>query len=86
MQARLIQGAAGIKKEWEAMHRTPSRFLLTVAVFALLLVPAAAIAAGTFEDVPDGHTFEADIEWLASVDVTRGCNPPAKPNSAPMPR
>jgi hypothetical protein len=24
----------------------------------------------------DGSEFEADIEWLASTGITRGCNPP----------
>ncbi|MEA2002414.1 MAG: hypothetical protein U9N84_11110 [Actinomycetota bacterium] len=50
---------------------------LFVVVAVLMLIPAAALGAGVFNDVPAGHTFEADIEWLASVDVTRGCNPPA---------
>lgn len=31
--------------------------------------------SGTFID-DDGHTFEADIEWLATEGITRGCNPP----------
>jgi hypothetical protein len=31
--------------------------------------------AGSFLD-GDGSVFEADIEWLAAVGVTRGCNPP----------
>ena len=31
----------------------------------------------------DTSEFEADIEWLASVDVTRGCNPPANDRFCP---
>ncbi len=31
--------------------------------------------AASFAD-DDGSVFEADIEWLAAVGVTRGCNPP----------
>jgi hypothetical protein len=63
------------------MHRSPSSVLLSAAALALLLVPAVAIGAtGDLEDVPDGHTFENDIEWLASVGVTKGCNPPANTN------
>lgn len=60
------------------MNRLSGRLLLIVAAFALLLVifPLAATGAGSFDDVPDGHTFKADIEWLASVGVTKGCNPP----------
>ncbi len=30
----------------------------------------------TFDDVPVGHTFFADIEWLAADGITKGCNPP----------
>ncbi len=36
------------------------------------LTPGAAV---TFTDI-DGLAFEADIEWLGSVGVTKGCNPP----------
>ncbi len=28
-----------------------------------------------FLDVPETHTFYADIEWLASAGITKGCNP-----------
>jgi hypothetical protein len=37
------------------------------------LTPGAPV---TFSD-DDGSIFEADIEWLGSVGVTKGCNPPA---------
>ena len=30
---------------------------------------------GSFVD-DDDHVFESDIEWLATRDITRGCNPP----------
>ena len=65
------------------MQLTPKKVVLIVAVLLLLLVPVTAIGAGTFEDVPAGHTFEADIEWLASVGVTAGCNPPANTQYCP---
>lgn len=58
------------------MRFTRGILLPTVVAIALLLIPAVALGAGVFEDVPEGHTFEADIEWLASTGVTRGCNPP----------
>jgi hypothetical protein len=49
-------------------------------VIALVLTTAVStvvIAAHTFPvDVPDDNTFHDDIAWLASNDVTRGCNPP----------
>jgi hypothetical protein len=31
----------------------------------------------------DGNTFEADIEWLGGVGVTRGCNPPVNDRYCP---
>lgn len=39
-------------------------------------------SAGTFVD-DDGHTFEADIEWLAAEGITRGCNPPVNDRFCP---
>lgn len=45
-----------------------------------------ALVAGdgvdTFVD-DDGSIFEADIEWLASTGVTRGCNPPVNDRFCP---
>jgi hypothetical protein len=29
-----------------------------------------------FLDVPDSHTFAADIDWMADAGITKGCNPP----------
>lgn len=29
-----------------------------------------------FTDVPAGHLFYEEIEWLATANITRGCNPP----------
>ena len=34
-----------------------------------------SIQAG-FDDVPPSHTFYDDINWLAGLGITRGCNPP----------
>ena len=36
-----------------------------------------------FEDVPISHLFDAEIHWLASVDITRGCNPPSNTRYCP---
>ncbi len=36
-----------------------------------------------FTDI-DGSVFEADIEWLGSVGVTKGCNPPANDMFCPL--
>lgn len=60
--------------------RTPKKrraliMLSVVALVAVMLLPTAAIGAGTFDDVPDDHTFAADIEWLADAGITKGCNP-----------
>lgn len=43
------------------------------------LIPAAPVE---FID-DDGNTFEADIEWLGGVGVTRGCNPPLNDRYCP---
>lgn len=67
------------------MNRFSGRLLLIVAALVLLLalIPAVASGAGDFVDVPDGHTFKADIEWLADAGVTKGCNPPANDRFCP---
>jgi hypothetical protein len=39
-------------------------------------------APASFTD-DDGSVFEGDIEWLASVGVTKGCNPPANTEFCP---
>jgi len=44
-----------------------------------VLTPGAAVE---FVD-DDGSIFEADIEWLGSVGVTRGCNPPTNDRFCP---
>jgi hypothetical protein len=64
-------------------NRTSSRVLLIVAAFVLLLVPVAAIAAGGFDDVGDDNVYKADIQWLADVGVTKGCNPPSNTEFCP---
>jgi hypothetical protein len=57
---------------------SPTKRRLTITLVTLLLValvPAAVMAAGgTFTD-DDDSIFESNIEWLASADVTKGCNP-----------
>ncbi len=67
----------------EMMHRTSSRVLLIVAAFVLLMVPVAAIGAGSFEDVDEGNVFKGDIAWLSDAGVTRGCNPPTNTKFCP---
>jgi len=38
--------------------------------------PRIAGVGSRFLDVPKGHLFFEQIEWLAGVGITRGCNPP----------
>lgn len=38
--------------------------------------------AGTFAD-DEGSEFEADIEWLSTTGITRGCNPPFQDRFCP---
>jgi len=57
--------------------RVPAKWLRRIAiaaVAAVVMIPTAVIAAGgTFVD-DDTSVFESNIEWLASADVTKGCN------------
>ena len=54
--------------------------LLSVAVVAPVM------AAPTFTDVPDTNVFSDDIEWLARVGITQGCNPPTNDQFCPTDR
>ncbi len=65
------------------------RRLLSAALLAILAVvmalsasvPANA-AAGSFDDVVDS-VHQADIEHIAELDITRGCNPPVNDRFCP---
>ena len=65
------------------MYRTIGRVLLIATALLVLVVPVAAIGAGAFDDVSDDNVFKADIDWLASVGVTKGCNPPVNTKYCP---
>ncbi len=57
------------------MRSGSRRFAIWLAVLVALSVLAAALpatAAGTFTD-DDGSVFEADIEYLFALGVTKGC-------------
>ncbi len=65
------------------MHKTSTRILLILAVFALFVVPVIALAAAGFDDVDDDNVFVADIQWMKDNGITKGCNPPANTNFCP---
>ncbi|MCP4966676.1 MAG: S-layer homology domain-containing protein, partial [bacterium] len=54
--------------------------LLSVAVVSPVM------AAPSFTDVPDTNVFSDDIEWLARVGITEGCNPPTNDQFCPTDR
>ena len=45
--------------------------------------PPPPIGTGRFSDVADDSALKADIEWLAEVGITKGCNPPANTEFCP---
>lgn len=66
--------------------RVPKRWVrisMIVGVTALIVAPLTAMATHTFNDVPNNHTFHADIEWLEASGVTKGCNPPLNDRFCP---
>lgn len=64
--------------------RSPRRLLTALLVLGLAVAaPIAVSAAASFVDVPDTHTFSADIQWLADAGVTKGCNPPTNDRFCP---
>ncbi|MFP3913506.1 MAG: S-layer homology domain-containing protein [Actinomycetota bacterium] len=61
------------------MKRRTLSSSLAGSVIAAGLLAVSVQAAGqspSFDDVPDGHVFTSDIDWLAAEGITRGCNPP----------
>jgi hypothetical protein len=49
---------------------------------AAVLVSSGLEVSGRFLD-DNGNTFEADIEWLESQGITKGCNPPTNSEYCP---
>ena len=65
------------------MVRTWNRSVLIGAVVLVLLIPAAAIAAGGFDDVGEDNIFWRDNRWMRESGVTLGCDPPLNTNYCP---
>lgn len=63
------------------MRRLP--VLVSLLLVVGLALPALSQEVGEFQDVPDSNPFAADIEWLASEGITRGCNPPQNTRFCP---
>ena len=45
--------------------------------------PRTDTPGGRFIDVPSDNVFFGDIEWLASMGITKGCNPPTNDRYCP---
>ena len=58
------------------MTRRVAAMVAAAVVMATTTVPVTAQTTERFDDVPAGHTFHADVAWLATSGITRGCNPP----------
>ena len=57
--------------------------VVIIGVVAMVASATAAVAAHRFSDVPNDHVFHSEISWLADMDITRGCNPPANTRFCP---
>ncbi len=57
--------------------------LLLLATVLSIAVVTPVAAAPSFTDVPDSNIFSDDIEWLARVGITQGCNPPTNDQFCP---
>lgn len=61
------------------MRRWPALSLVTLFIVAIAIAAspeAEGITLTGFFTDDDGSTFEADIDAIAAVGITRGCNPP----------
>ncbi len=66
------------------MARRTLLLLLTLSLSIAVIAPVAATPS--FTDVPDTNIFSDDIEWLARVGITEGCNPPTNDQFCPTDR
>lgn len=66
-------------------HRRPRRFLpLALVGLLVALLPLSILAAGPFGDLNAGRdAANADIQAIADVGITKGCNPPDFTNYCP---
>lgn len=71
------QSGAKVNREGPSMNpRKRSRrfeLALAIGVTAAVVAPVAVLAAGPFTDVPETHTFAADIQWMADNGISEGC-------------
>ncbi|MGA7272855.1 MAG: right-handed parallel beta-helix repeat-containing protein, partial [Acidimicrobiia bacterium] len=80
--ARLVAAYGAPAQSSPAANAGDPVFAPDVDIMGRLRGPSPSLGAfdpgakGSFADV-GASVFEGDIEWLASVGVTRGCNPPA---------
>jgi len=81
-----INSSTGVMSVAQSLdYETIPAYVLTVTASDPFLSDTASVAVVVtdvadgprFIDVPLGHTFYADIDWLAVEGITRGCNPPA---------
>src|SRR5690606_8757695 len=63
------------RKETREM-RFRRKFAVGIVAASVFAFGGIALAASSFEDVPDDHVFSQDIAWLAENGITKGCNPP----------
>ena len=61
---------------------TAKTFILGLVVGSVFGLATTASAAGKFLD-DDGNIHEADIEYIAELGITKGCNPPANDRYCP---
>jgi hypothetical protein len=55
-----------------------------MAAFLRRALPDLPLTGPVTDFIDDeGSVFEIDIQWLASVGVTRGCNPPSNNQFCP---
>jgi hypothetical protein len=52
--------------------RGAKRVLMVLSAL-VVMIPVAAVASHGFTDVPDGHTFHNDIQWMKDNGITTGC-------------
>ncbi|MEA2001599.1 MAG: S-layer homology domain-containing protein, partial [Actinomycetota bacterium] len=59
------------------------RWAIGSLLLVVMLTTNLATAVPGFTDVPAGHVFESQVNWMAEQGITRGCNPPINDQFCP---
>ena len=58
--------------------------LMAALIATVMVIPIAAYAFHSFNDVDDGAFYSGTVDWMKANGITTGCNPPANTQYCPQ--